>query len=245
MSSNLLQFPTLFHVTHWKAGSQWINKILQQCFPDNIVQPKIDEEQFLREPILKSSVYPTLYVTKEQFDRVDKIDLPNYFVVFRDLRDTLISGYFSIKISHKLIDNRLVEWRNKLLSLDLDGGLLFLMDEWLYKSFIIQLSWATSGEKWIRYEDLLQHDYEIFESLFIDKFKLPISKERLRYVILSNRFENVTQGRERGVEDVNSHERKGIVGDWKNYFSERIKREFKERYGLILTVTGYEKNLDW
>jgi hypothetical protein len=42
-----------------------------------------------------------------------------------------------------------------------------------------------------------------------------------------------------------SHRRKGIVGDWRNYFTEELKVQFKALYGNVLIETGYEKNLDW
>lgn len=46
-------------------------------------------------------------------------------------------------------------------------------------------------------------------------------------------------------ETVTSDNRKGIVGDWKNYFDERITRIFKEQAGQALIDLGYEKDLNW
>ncbi len=59
-----------------------------------------------------------------------------------------------------------------------------------------------------------------------------------------NTFEVVT-GRKQGEEDITAHQRKGIVGDWKNYFSDRVKDEFKKRFGDVLIQTGYEQDLNW
>jgi len=41
------------------------------------------------------------------------------------------------------------------------------------------------------------------------------------------------------------HLRKGIVGDWRNFFSDKHKEIFKEIAGETLIKLGYEKNLDW
>jgi len=41
------------------------------------------------------------------------------------------------------------------------------------------------------------------------------------------------------------HLRKGKVGDWKNFFTEKHKEIFKEIAGKTLIELGYEKNLDW
>lgn len=92
--------PTLFHVTHWKAGSQWIHKILLTLVPDRIVGPQDAEVQFLQWPIRPGKVYPTVYISKHQFDTVRLTAPWLRFVVIRDLRDTLISAYFSLKFSH-------------------------------------------------------------------------------------------------------------------------------------------------
>ena len=39
--------------------------------------------------------------------------------------------------------------------------------------------------------------------------------------------------------------RKGIIGDWKNHFTEEHKRVCKELLGEFLIEEGYEKDLDW
>jgi hypothetical protein len=55
--------PTVVHVTHWKAGSQWIYKILRECTPERIIEPKLGETQFLHWALQPAKVYPTVYET--------------------------------------------------------------------------------------------------------------------------------------------------------------------------------------
>lgn len=239
------EMPTIFHITHWKAGSQWIYKILNKCAPDSIIAPKAGEAQFVEEPIQQGKIYPTTYVTKEQFEKVVLPENWRRFVIIRDLRDTLVSSYFSIKISHPILESRMKEWRERLNSLTLEEGLIYLIDEWLFYPANIQGSWSDSGEKIIRYEDLLEHDVEILEPVLLDQCKLPVTRERFREIVLASRFENLTKGRKRGEENLHAHERKGVSGDWRNYFSVKVKDVFKARYGALLVATGYEKDLDW
>jgi lipopolysaccharide transport system ATP-binding protein len=52
-------------------------------------------------------------------------------------------------------------------------------------------------------------------------------------------------GRKPGNEDTQAHERKGIAGDWRNYFTDRVSTEFKRCYGSLLVATGYEKGFSW
>jgi glycosyltransferase involved in cell wall biosynthesis len=39
--------------------------------------------------------------------------------------------------------------------------------------------------------------------------------------------------------------RKGVIGDWKNYFNENTRRWFKEEAGKTLIAAGYEPDLNW
>jgi hypothetical protein len=42
-----------------------------------------------------------------------------------------------------------------------------------------------------------------------------------------------------------SKHRKGVIGDWRNYFDERLTRIFKEEAGEQLIKLNYEQNNDW
>jgi hypothetical protein len=39
--------------------------------------------------------------------------------------------------------------------------------------------------------------------------------------------------------------RKGIAGDWKNYFTPELKETYKESIGKFLIEFGYERDLSW
>lgn len=237
--------PTIFHVTHWKAGSQWLHRILLDLNTQKIVPPELGERQFLKEPLVPGAIYPTVYVTKEQFESVPLPDEFRKFTVFRDLRDTLVSGYFSIRYSHAVIADTLVDWRSRLDNVTIEDGLLILLDEWLPSSARIQQSWVAAGEDFIRYEDLLDNDMEILQRVFVDLCGMSIEQDRLHAAIRNNRFESLTGGRLPGEEQVMAHERKGIAGDWRNHFTPRVKEEFHRRYGRLLRDTGYETSDSW
>lgn len=237
--------PTVFHITHQKCGSQWIKNILIHCFPDKIVQPALNENHFLNKPVLEGKIYPALYVNKQEFYSVKLPNNYKKFIIIRDLRDTLISLYFSMKISHAILYPSMQVLRDNLKSLNLNDGLKFMINSnQLEKTIAIQTSWVNSGEKIIKYEDLLINDTQILKNILIDDFQLPISNEKLNEIIIKNKFSNLT-GREPGTEDILQHNRKGIKGDWKNYFTSELKELFKQKYGDHLIKTGYENNLNW
>ena len=91
---------TVFHVTHWKAGSQWIYKILNALAPERIVPPRIGEAQLLFTPLKSGAIYPAVYLTRGQLQSLTLPAKNRKFVIIRDLRDTLVSAYYSLRYSH-------------------------------------------------------------------------------------------------------------------------------------------------
>ncbi len=67
----------------------------------------------------------------------------------------------------------------------------------------------------------------------------------LRRILDNHAFERKSGGRARGEEDVRHHYRKGVAGDWRNYFTPRVVAAFKDRYGPLLLQLGYERSSDW
>ena len=272
--------PTIFHITHWKAGSQWVAEILKQSAPERFVPWTIVDPHAMRgyglpsfyvEPFARGNIYGTVYLTREEFHKTvsglfwrtkdGSFFYPhrvlcnwwNYrirhspyrsFVVIRDLRDTLLSLYFSIKHSHPLIVDRLTQIRSILTSSSEEDGLIYLLSEVLPDSARIQTSWLGAHDVLLlRYENILADEYTFFEQL-TEYCQIAVRRERLRDAVRSNIFE-AASGRKRGDEDVNAHLRKGIVGDWRNHFTERVKTQFKKQYGKLLIDTAYEKDLSW
>lgn len=81
-------------------------------------------------------------------------------------------------------------------------------------------------------------------------FPFRISKNKIPVYILlgyiyQNRFSKMAKGREKGEEDIRSHYRKGVAGDWVNHFSQEHCRFFKEKHNDLLIKLGYEKTSNW
>ncbi len=242
---NSTNLPTLIHVTHWKAGSQWIRKILQECMPENIIIPEVGSRHFIGAKILDGYIYPAVYVTRQQFYEANLPEDWVRFVVIRDLRDTLVSAYFSLRYSHSRVSEFIDKTRSILSKLDLEDGMIYLMRDWLPASAEIQKSWIEAGENVIHFEDLISEDScEFFKKVLLKEARFPVSAKHICEILDTNRFENLA-GRKPGNEDVTHHMRKGIVGDWRNYFTPRIKDEFRKHYSDLLITSGYERNSNW
>jgi lipopolysaccharide transport system ATP-binding protein len=207
-------FPTVLHVTHWKAGSQWIYAILRALFADRIVPPQVGDYQVRHWPIQPGRVYPTVYSTRA-------------------------------KQSHRVMTTRMAKYRDLLNELSVEDGLIAMIEYQLHLAAKIQSSWAAGPEPIVKYEDLLEDDFGELKRLFIDRFSLPVSVEALKRAVESCRFEHLSGGRRAGEADFTSHYRKGVAGDWRNYFTPRVTEAFKARFGDVLVATGYEDNLRW
>ncbi len=73
--------------------------------------------------------------------------------------------------------------------------------------------------------------------------KIPV--DNLLGYIFKNRFSSIARGRTNGEEDVKSHYRKGVAGDWVNHFSPDHCRVFNEMFDDLLVKLGYETSTDW
>jgi len=237
--------PTIFHITHHKAGSQWINRILHALAYDRIVPAESDNTQFLARPVVSGKVYPTLYVTREQFQSVPVPANSYRFGIIRDLRDTLVSLYYSLRYSHVIMNERMRAKREMLNGMSNEEGLLeVLRGDSFSLQAQLQWSWIVAREELIKYEDLLSNDEKILTDILFRRCRLGVDPVQFRDIIRANRFE-AKSGRKPGEADHNSHERKGVSGDWRNQFSPTVIAEFKRLYGSVLIATGYEKDFNW
>jgi lipopolysaccharide transport system ATP-binding protein len=236
--------PAVFHLTHHKAGSQWVNRLLHALVPDRVVEPEVFNAHFLRKPVQAGKVYPTLYLTREQFESVPLPKNHRRFVVVRDLRDTLVSLYFSRRNSHPILHPGMKTQRQVLADVSVEDGLLYLLEGELGRVAQVQWSWVAAGEELVRYEDLLTDDEAILARVLLRHCKLGVDPMRFHEAVVAHRFE-AWSGRKPGQEDPNAHERKGVAGDWRNHFTPRVADDFRKRYGSLLIATGYEKDFGW
>jgi lipopolysaccharide transport system ATP-binding protein len=232
--------PTVFHVTHWKAGSQWVRAVLTAAAGDRIVSP----EHGFKGPLSEGRIYTPVYTTFEKLRALVSEGAPQRtFAVIRDPRDTAVSWYFSLRYSHRLDDPSVKESREILSRLTKTDGLALVICNHLRDAVAIQESWLRSGAKIFRYEDLRLRQQESFRDLF-EFCELDVSERRRRKIVDRNSFERRTWWRF-DRESLGSHLRKGQPGDWKNHFCERLKRLFKVHYGQILISGGYERDESW
>ena len=89
----------------------------------------------------------------------------------------------------------------------------------------------------LRYEDLLA-DFESSFSNALDYAGLQVPESDIARMKAEYSFQSMTN-RKSGEEDTSHHYRKGVAGDWENYFDEEISAAFNRVYGDVCTALGY------
>jgi hypothetical protein len=183
------------------------------------------------------------------------------FHVIRDPRDIAVSAYFSHLHSHTTDDfPRLVAHREKLGSATKDDGLLLEL-EFRREQYRMMSAWdyGMPNVLELKMEDAILEPQSTFERVFAflglldghpgswpGRNCLPkLSAGQVADIVRRNDFAHKSGGRKPGEEDVHSHYRKGVPGDWRNHFTVRHKDFFKRNYNDVLVKLGYERDDNW
>lgn len=173
-------------------------------------------------------------------------------LMVRDPRDQLISRVFHIR---RVTDHA---WHDRFNTVSLDDAILLCIEgrdglPGMRTMIELNQSWLESQMPivCVRYEDLLAEPVKEFGRV-VDYLEIHLSDSLLESIVARNQFERLASGkkfwketRKPGQADPDSHFRKGITGDWQNYFTAIHKEKFKEAAGDKLIVLGYEKDYSW
>ena len=251
---------------HHKSASSWMSRKIIKAATEKMglnyvhySNPKAFDNN-LEHDIVINNVDFFAYVNANSEFIGDIIKKKNFkgFHIIRDPRDICISAYFSHLYSHSVktkYTSHIAELRQKLESVSLEEG-LFLELEFLEHIFTHMINWDYNlpNVLEIKFEELIQAPQDTILKIFdflglIDEDKNSLGNKinpcDLLTIINYNRFEKMSQGRKRGDEDQKSHYRKGIAGDWQNYFNKEHKDFFKLRYTELLLKLGYENDSNW
>ena len=224
-----------------KSGGTWFCQMLSHAvgipFPRNTRLPKGDS-------IVHSHLTP-------------KAHHKSPIIVIRDGRDVMVSAYFHFIVGHSYSPTFLTQkWREKMPFSDYENvtqNMSVFIDIFSeeYKVGGKSVSWANhinAGLKHengciVKYEDLLTNPAQCL-SLTIDHLHLSKDLQKIQEGVAKYAFSKQTN-RVRGQENNNSFLRKGIAGDWKNYFNPAACESFDKLAGDMLIRLGYEKDHNW
>ena len=249
----------VYHCCVHKTASQWLRKILrdqrtyQYCgldvynyeeeLPGGVDTRKITERTF-DGAFPRSTIVTPIYIDLPGFQRLPKPESFRAFFVPRDPRDVVVSWYFSVKLSHKVM-GLIGEVREKLQALPEEEGLQLVIGFVDSRGgFAALRSWQRgvsndSRLRIFRYEDLTGDEQFATWRQLVAHCDIQMPDDVLREVLKEYAFSALTKGRERGAEDVKSHLRKGIHGDWKNHFTPIVEQKFRATTGGLVEELGY------
>ena len=250
------KYTNIYHCCVHKTASQWMQTLLCDrvvyqysglaLCPNGTVkrggyrQATVTEN----EAVPPNTIAGSVHVNFENFQAIPKPDAYRAFFVMRDPRDIVVSYYFSTKFSHTE-HPRILRERKQLQSLSMTEGFLYAIEclENIHLFAALE-SWVKAEQrdpniKLFRFEDLTATDnYKVFQELFTH-CDIPIPEHILTPLLAKYSFENLTKGRSPGEENQNSHLRKGVKGDWQNYFNSQIEQKFREVTGDLVEILGY------
>jgi len=168
-------------------------------------------------------------------------------VVLRDPRDLMISMMFSMLYSHVSHD-RVDSGRRMLHDMPNDEKRVAYMIPGSGIGARRRTYWTwLDGEHEdalvLRYESLVANQHAEFGKIF-DWLGWKIPQEILYAVVDRLSFE-ARSGRKPGATDKFSHYRRGVSGDWRNYFVRQNGEQWERLYPGFLREIGYEESDDW
>jgi hypothetical protein len=159
-----------------------------------------------------------------------------YIVLYRDLRDVIVSSYYYARNDRDVVHHELA------CSMEMPEWIDHFIEHRLPEYAAWCVGWQERGdpERMLitRYEDLLQDASGELRRV-VDHLGVTVDHGLVDRIAERHSFRRAT-GRTSGDEDVSSFNRKGIAGDWRNHFSEAQHRRFVDVAGEAMTLIGYK-----
>jgi hypothetical protein len=243
---------TVIVSTGHRVGSNWLTELLISAgltriyFPVNANDIKFFQKHakapfdILNQVDIAPAVIKGHWLPPERHFPGDYTKRMEFVTIFRDLRDVVVSRAFHVTAMR--------EWEDSFHTLSLKEKMIVVIKKGTEKELMHTSQWLQYPFVYkMRYEEIKGDPYIQLKSL-LNYLGLNDSSENVKRAINAASFEKQT-GRKPGQDDINSTKRKGVVGDWKNYFDEEIKDYFVNYNGglwnKLLVELGYENNPDW
>lgn len=227
----------------------WRQDVIREFLDDGL--PMIEVSTRLYEgcsdllPLPDLTVGAHLYVGYETYMALPKPANYRTFFILRDPRDIVVSWYFSTLYSHGPSPH-IERCRRALEEVSLEDGLRYSIDTIEgFGLFDGQKSWVegvTEDEsaRIFFYEDFAADNLVFCRELF-EYLDVSLPDSQWKTLLKRNSFETYTGGREAGKEDIHSHYRRGVAGDWERYFTDRVISHFQAVTGDLVEILGYER----
>jgi hypothetical protein len=235
--------PKVLLFTLWRSGTHWVGDMLQDMMGIRGVIESTDDTRYKEETVerikaLQRNTFLVRHISHTPDELMPLLAELGFRVVVlvRDPRDVIVSNIHMRKY-HEGYRKGLPPFPD----MSIEEILNWELDTYT-ETYIKRIpSWVNLQHPRViavRYEDL-QADTLKELCRIRDFLGVRVSKRRLTQIVENNRFEKVNQ-RPKGQENKHSHNRKGIVGDYKNFFSIVQQERLNEVLQSSLLHLGYE-----
>lgn len=226
-----------------KCGTTWVRTMMAALpgykeYPREGVSGTLPDQLLGVEP--GQVFHGHLTANRRVFEIIEEMDFAVVYV-YRDLRDAVVSNYFHLS---QLNPKAAPDW---FWGLDKET---LLMGENL-------ADWCGPAKRypdirhWLKRETIPKVTYEALKidpkremRRVLKHLGFRVHDAVVSEIVEAGSFEKIS-GRKVGQEDAASPQRKGIVGDWRNHFTQSNIDSFKLVYGELLVEFGYEQDLNW
>ena len=231
-----------------KCASQWIKNVFWRLNVQNEFlwmgnkEPE-KETRVLRDEIGTDAKFPgvgmweNINVKDEKFKSLFP-PISKTVTVIRDPRDILISGYYSHKKSHPVIEGMwkdLPVQRSVLLKLNKEEGLLSTID-FLDYQFNNLKHLYKSKVTFFLFEDIVDNPYKLVKNI-LNVWGMKATN--IKQVVDKFTLENLKLGKIKTPPFNSDHYRSGRPGEWKDVLSEKVLNKFHKKYPNL--IDEYEK----
>ncbi|MFY0687762.1 MAG: sulfotransferase domain-containing protein [Cyclobacteriaceae bacterium] len=210
------QLHTSYVVEFPKCGGTWVSELVRTYLR---IDKKYGTSNFVKKnAVIQRHTLPKSYINKA-------------IVVIRDPKDMLVSFFFYEVFRNRIINAKLLEL------IDYEEG----QDEKvLFKKYCLEkvlrpnrtfpnFSYSDFINQWERFENTHFVSYEQLHANttkelehMLEFLGCIIDNKRVVETVEKCSFKNASGGRNLGEEQKSAFRRKGIVGDWKNYFDDEL-----------------------
>lgn len=220
-----------------RCGMHWLARILQNllCFKQ--------EKTRRWYKLMGDMHYEHLYLTHDPVAYfVPVMNQVNLVAMVRDPRDMIVSAaYYFAGLAQNDWEGVQSFWGTEIPEgSDFQEAFTILKQKGYNNRWFSTYFQTTVPHFVVRYEDLHQRPEEVVQHLLFSLgYNPPLYRARMADALNQASFEHVSGGRQRGEEDVGHFYRKGIIGDWRNYFTDKESLEFRARFPGIFQAFGY------
>lgn len=235
--------PVTFVIGFPRSGTTWITSLVSEVLGLPYVEASLT-------PLFGPCVYHGHERAKEKYDRA--------VYVLRDGRDIMVSLYFHLwsgTAAGVASPEQMDRWYGDPEDPeDVAARMPEFIEDQMNDPHGRHPNWPEHVRSYfetqnrdmclIRYEDMLKEPIEELKNALESSFVDELDREWVERAVRKYDFER-TSGRSRGEEEKDAFQRKGVSGDWRNYFNSEAAETFDQYAGDTLVKAGYESSRSW